>query len=73
MESYASADAGVRSQPHCGISCGDILKTYICEHTIGTAVELNQFDLPKEAWTGGLGVRRGPGRPKKCSKALRPE
>ncbi len=42
-----------------------IKKNYVCVHTIGIATIYGKFTLPEEAITGGLGIKRGPGRPKK--------
>ncbi len=35
------------------------------------ATLLDKYDMPDEASTGGLGIKRGPGRPKRISKALK--
>ncbi len=42
----------------------------MCFQTIGLATILGKFILPDEATTGVLGIKRGPGRPKKLTKAL---
>ena len=49
------------------------MKNYICKHVIGISVLQDKFEIPLEAKTGGLGARRGPGRPKQCGKALSKE
>lgn len=51
-------------------TCSDFFKNYVCFHTIGLATMLDKLVLPDEATTGGLGLKPGPGRPKKLTKAL---
>lgn len=56
--------------PDFKCSCSDFFKNYLCMHAIGLATLLDKFTLPEEAATGGLGIKRGPGRPKRNTKAL---
>ena len=53
-------------------TCLNFMKIYICisrKHVIAISVIQNKFEIPLEAKTGVQGARRGPGRPKKVSKA----
>ncbi len=57
--------------PDFTCTCSHFFKNYVCLHSIGIAACVDKYTLPDEAATGGLGVKRGPGRPKRVSKALK--
>ena len=51
-------------------TCGNFMKKYLCVHVLGLGNLLNMLSFPRKAISTGLTDKRGPGRPKKMSKAL---
>lgn len=51
-------------------TCSQFLLEYVCIHVLALANLLGKMEFPPEAATGGLGKRKGPGRPKKLGTSL---